>query len=595
MTVHDVLIQYEDRLRELHVGITQFRLPHAFASAILAIAIGLFLALSVYALRKQVCLLWPALSLLTAVASARRFHRDRQSRYRMWRLTRFYDRAVERVKGNWARSANTGVAFGDPDHVYATDLCILGEGSLFEFLCIARTSIGQRGLANYLLEAPPLKETLLRQEAVRELRWRVDLRERVATLGEFEVSQSTHATFEEWLDSPKFSFARSLPCIEAVTSGLLAGLVLAGLMGLASWINVAVWISPLIAFHTGVGLFFRRRVNRMLDWLRPVSVESRVLREGLQLLAGEHFQSAKLRQLVEQSRNASTSIRRVERLLDGLEQRNKEWFYNASRVLLVGTQLCMAVEQWRRQHGESLRIWLHAWAEFEALNALAAYSYENPDHSFPEFTHGEACFEAQELGHPLLARSSCVLNDVDLNRECRFYVVSGSNMSGKSTLLRAIGLNAVLARAGAPVRARSLRLSELSVFASLSIVDSLLNGKSKFLAEVDRLRRAIESSAEQRRVLFLVDEILGGTNSRDRRIAAEAVVRTLVNRGSIGALSTHDLALTEIASSVGMAGVNVHMGSRDGRDPMDFDYKLRPGVTRETNALAIARMAGVPV
>jgi DNA mismatch repair ATPase MutS len=152
-----------------------------------------------------------------------------------------------------------------------------------------------------------------------------------------------------------------------------------------------------------------------------------------------------------------------------------------------------------------------------------------------------------------------------------------------------------LAFAGAPVRTRALRLSELSVFASLSIVDSLLNGKSKFLAEVDRLRQAIESAARNRPVLFLVDEIFSGTNSRDRHIAAEAVVSTLVNRGGIGALSPHDLALTEIAGAPGMNGVNVHMGSRAEGDPMDFDYRLKPGVTTETNALAIARMAGVPV
>jgi DNA mismatch repair ATPase MutS len=166
-------------------------------------------------------------------------------------------------------------------------------------------------------------------------------------------------------------------------------------------------------------------------------------------------------------------------------------------------------------------------------------------------------------------------------------------MSGKSTLLRSIGLNAVLAFAGAPVRARVLNLSRLSVCASLSVVDSLLNGKSKFMAEVDRLRQTIEAAAVQP-VLFLIDEILGGTNSRDRRIAAEAVVRTLVNRGAIGAISTHDLALSEIAASE-LRGVNVHTGCRDGSDPMDFDYRLKPGVTNEANALAIARMAGVPI
>ena len=208
----------------------------------------------------------------------------------------------------------------------------------------------------------------------------------------------------------------------------------------------------------------------------------------------------------------------------------------------------MAVEHWRIEHGADLRVWLDAWAEFEALNALANYSYENPGNTFPEFSSEETKFEAEALGHPLLSGASCVRNDIQLNQDSRFYVVSGSNMSGKSTLLRTIGLNAVLAFAGAPVRARALRLSRLSVCASLSVVDSLLSGKSKFMAEVDRLRQTIQTAGEGASVLFLIDEIFGGTNSRDRRVAAEAVVRTLVNRGAIGALSTHDLALSEIAA-----------------------------------------------
>ena len=278
-------------------------------------------------------------------------------------------------------------------------------------------------------------------------------------------------------------------------------LFLIGLPGILPWISVAIWISPLIAFHAGVGLFFRSRVNRMVDVLRPVTVEIGMLREGLQLLAGQQFRSDKLRRLSEQVRNGSASIRKLERLLDALGQRDKDWFYGPSRVLLAGTQLCMAIERWRETHSDELRIWLRAWAEFEALNALAGYAYENPEHTFPEFSRDEASFAASELGHPLLPHTRCVVNDVELCRQSRFYVVSGSNMSGKSTLLRAIGLNAVLAFAGAPVRARALRLSGLSIFASLSVVDSLLNGKSKFLAEVDRLRQAIEAAPRQGRIV----------------------------------------------------------------------------------------------
>ena len=333
----------------------------------------------------------------------------------------------------------------------------------------------------------------------------------------------------------------------------------------------------------------------MERWTRPVSVETQVLREGLHLLQEAQFESVKLTKLAEQVLNGSESVQTLDRLLSALNERHKDWFYGPSLVLVVGTQLCMAVEQWRKAHADALSDWLKAWAEFEALNALAAYACENPTHVFPTFTNDDICFEARDLGHPLLPRTSCVVNDVELNRKTRFYVVSGSNMSGKSTLLRSIGLNAVLASAGAPVHASSLRMSRLSVFASLSIVDSLLNGRSRFLAEVNRLRRIIEAASENRWVLFLVDEILSGTNSRDRRIATEAVVRTLVERGAIGALSTHDLSLCEIVNYEDLCGVNLHMGSSQGGGPLDFDYRLKPGITNEANALAIARMAGVPV
>jgi hypothetical protein len=591
---HALLVQYERRMSELQAGFRQARFHGALAAVLFAIALAVFLMLGLLAFRQQVSFPWLALPVPLAVESARRLRRCWHSRSRMGRLRGFYDRAIRRVKGNWVGAGASGEEFGEPGHAYAKDLDIFGEGSLFELLCTARTGIGQCGLADYLLEAPSVEETLSRQEAVRELRGQLDLRERLALLGDAEFFESKRETFAEWLDLPTASFGRSIRIAAFITSALVAGTVVGGLTGLVPWIGVAIWIAPLVAFHSAVGLVFRNRVNRMIVRLRPVSSETQVLREGLRLLEHYRFQAPKLRQLAGQVRNGSKSVRKLERLLNALNERNKEWFYSPSLFLLVGTQLCMAIEDWRIEHRAALRVWLDAWAEFEALNALANYAYENPENTFPEFSTEGARFEAEGLGHPLLPRASCVGNDVQLNWESRFYVVSGSNMSGKSTLLRAIGLNAVLALAGAPVRARALRLSRLSVCASVSVVDSPLNGKSKFMAEVDRLRHTIQVALEGESVLFLIDEIFGGTNSRDRRVAAEAVVRTLVNQGAIGALSTHDLALTEIAAS-DLRGVNVHTGSRDGSDPMDFDYRLKPGVTTEANAVAIARMAGVPI
>jgi len=594
MTVHDPLIEYENGLRVLQGSIEHARLNYHLGGMVLALAVALFLVLGVYAIRQQVAYWWPSLPIPVAAVSARRYRQQRESRFRMSRLQRFYERGIERLQGKWTGFGNTGEEFSDPDHVYAEDLHIFGEGSLFQLVCEARTSIGRRGLADYLLASPSVEETRLRQEAVRELSERRDLRERIALLGASDVSESHWNTFGDWLNSPAFGFPPVLRVIAAVTSTALALVVLAGAVGLIPWIEVVIWISPLFAFHFIVGLIFRKRVNAMEEWVRPMSAETQVLREGLRLIEMESFRSARLRRLGNQVRDAANGVHGLERLLNALNERRKEWFYTPSLLLLLGMQLCMAIEGWRERNGESLKTWLSAWAEFEALNSLAAYAWENPDNTFPELTHEDALFEARDLGHPLLPRAACVVNYVELNRRNRFYVISGSNMSGKSTLLRAIGMNAVLASAGAPVRAATLRMSRLSVCASMSVVDSLMNAKSRFLAEVDRLRQTIEA-AESGPVLFLVDEIFSGTNSRDRRIAAEAVIRTLIDRGAIGALSTHDLSLTEIPAKVELPGVNVHMGARDGAGPMDFDYLLKPGATTESNALAIARMAGVPV
>jgi len=286
----------------------------------------------------------------------------------------------------------------------------------------------------------------------------------------------------------------------------------------------------------------------------------------------------------------------LERLFHTVEQCNKDWFNGPSRLLLVRTQVGLEVERWKARHEKDLRTWLDAWAEFEALNSLGVYAHEHPEDVFPAIADdGITVFEASALGHPLLPESVCVRNDVHLDSARKFYLVSGSNMAGKSTFLRTIGINGVLASAGAPVRALRARIACFAVCASVSVADSLAEGKSKFMAEVDRLRETLRSGAGRKPVLFVIDEILNGTNSRDRRIAAESFLRALVGSGAIGVLSTHDLALAEIADDPDLGGTNVHMESNDPSDPFTFDYVLKPGVNTHSNALAIARLAGVAV
>jgi DNA mismatch repair ATPase MutS len=258
-----------------------------------------------------------------------------------------------------------------------------------------------------------------------------------------------------------------------------------------------------------------------------------------------------------------------------------------------GVHCALAVAAWRERHGASVDAWLTAVGQIEALCSLAAYAWEHPADVYPDLEEGEARFEAEALGHPLIPEARCVRNDVALGGATRVLIVSGSNMSGKSTLLRAVGTNAVLALAGAPVRAARLRLSRVSVGATVRIRDSLQEGTSRFYAELVRLRDLVRIAQGPIPLLFLLDEILHGTNSHDRRLGAAAVVRGLVQRGAIGLVTTHDLALSAVESDPEVQATNVHFEDRLEDGQMVFDYRMRPGVVRTSNALALMRTLGL--
>jgi DNA mismatch repair ATPase MutS len=255
----------------------------------------------------------------------------------------------------------------------------------------------------------------------------------------------------------------------------------------------------------------------------------------------------------------------------------------------------LTFNRWQRRHGATLTEGLAALGQLEALQALAAYAFENSADPFPELLDFGPCFEADDLGHPLLPPGRCVGNDVRLNDGLRLVIVSGSNMSGKSTLLRTVGANTVLGLAGGPVRARRLRLSRLTPGATLRLQDSLREGRSRFYAEVARVRQLLDLSRDRPPLLFLLDELFSGTNSDDRRQGAEAVVRRLLDAGAVGLMTTHDLALTHLAELLGPRVANVHFADQFAAGEMTFDYRMRPGVLRNGNGVALMRALGIEV
>jgi hypothetical protein len=522
------------------------------------------------------------------------------------RAAAYYERGLERLDGNWAGKGEPGTRYLTDGHPYAPDLDIFGPGSLFERLSTARTRGGEDLLAQWLSGPAAPDEIRARQAVVNELRDRLGLREDLALFGADIPAGVDLAGLARWGSEPRILGGRW----NRVAASLLVVLVIGTLAG---WVGGELSVYALLAalaLEGAFGLWYGRRVAQVIG---PVGRKTHDLALFAGLLARierEPFTTPRLQQiraaLTATGRPPSQRIAQLAQLVYYLDCNRNTYFALASPLVLWTTQLAFAFEAWRAVSGPHIGRWLAAVAEFEALGSLAAYAYENPADPFPEIVTAGPCFAGAALGHPLIPVARCVRNDVALGGELRVLVVSGSNMSGKSTLLRTVGINAVLALAGAPVRAKQLRLSPLAVGATLRIQDSLQAGKSRFYVEIQRVRQLMDLARGQPPqalgaglptppLLFLLDEIFHGTNSHDRRIGAEAVVRSLADLGAIGLVTTHDLALTHIAEHLAPRAANVHFEDHLENGTISFDYRMRPGVVRNSNALALMRAVGLEV
>lgn len=528
------------------------------------------------------------------VVATRQAQQHRREVLKLLSVREYYDKGNARLRREWD-VLDDGKDFIDRDHVYATDLDLFGRGSLFQLLCSARTHAGREMLASWMKNLAGREEVLSRHTAISELRERHDVRESVAAAGRSSAFTLRPRTIRSWVR--EISSQPRLPAW-IHTAALAIVLVLAGIpflywlghIGLTNvWFVLGAWVAVEGAF----AYCFAKRVQFVSESADSPSVELPILIDLLEIVERERFSSPLLVSIARRVRRvgtpASREMRRLYRLVRLLQWRNTLgpflWF------LLWGTQFSTAIDRWHRRHGSDLLEWIGAIAEFEALLSLSAYAFEHPADVFPEFVGETPLFDAVALGHPLLDEGICVRNDVRLDGGSRFLIVSGSNMSGKSTFLRAVGANAVLARMGAPVRCHRMRLCLLEVAAAIRVQDSLADGQSHFFAEMQRLRRIIDVAAEMP-LLFVIDEIMSGTNSKDRRIAAEWVMSALVRRGAIGLITTHDLTLTEIASN-GLPGHNVYFEDSGEGGKLNFDYKLRSGLLTRSNALNIVRMLGI--
>ena len=511
------------------------------------------------------------------------------------RAVDYYRTGMARLEGSWQGTGRSDFRWESESHLYAADLDLFGPGSLFERLSSARTRVGEETLARWLCHPAQPDEVRTRQEAVEELRGRLDLREDLAVLGEGVQSRIHLEELIAWANQHSdWDFRLSswiAPLLVLLSwSALMAGYFLG--------FSYFPWL-PAVAIQIGFALCQRHRVLEVVEQVDRPERGLELLSQVLQRLEQESFESPLLQKL---SRGLQTEgrppwrqISRLALYMDLLDSRLNQMFGLLSALLLWTTQLAMAIETWRRANGSQIEGWLTALGELEALSSLSGYAYENPSDPFPSIVEEGVCFLAEDIGHPLIPDAALVRNSLSLGKGLQLLVVSGSNMSGKSTLLRTVGINSVLALAGAPVRARRLKMSRLMIGATVRVQDSLQQGVSRFYAEITRLRHIFEEAERGRPVLFLLDEILHGTNSHDRAIGAQAVIRSLVERGAIGLVTTHDLALAQVAESLSPQAANVHFVDHLEKGQLAFDYRLHQGVVRKSNALELMRAVGLRV
>jgi len=538
---------------------------------------------------------WLLLPLITFVVLAIAHERVDTSLRTAERGVAYYDHALARVENRWIGTGRQGEQFRDLKHIYADDLDLFGRGSLFELLSTARTATGERVLADWLLSPGEAGIVTARQQAVQELRPNLDLREQLALIGEDIRAAVDDRNLSAWGAAEPVRFfpgARAMALALAVAA---AATLIAWAVDKSTIRSFLFVVLAEVAF----GFAIRGPMLRVTSGVNAPARELRLIALLLDRLERENFVSPALVELRSRlnvgNRSATWQIRRLERLIQRMDWARNQFATLLLAPLLWVPQFAIAIEKWRIECGPHIGDWVAAVGQFEALGSLACFAYERPEATFPELLSGEPLFAAETLAHPLIPPAGAVPNDVALGGVTRLWIVSGSNMSGKSTLLRAVGLSVVLAWAGAPVTARSLRLSRMRLGASLRSNDSLADHRSRFYAEISRLKAVVDLSRVGEPTLFLLDELLSGTNSHDRRIGAEALLRGLVERGAIGFATTHDLALAEIATQLGEKAVNVHFEDHLEAGQIHFDYRLRPGVVTRGNALELMRAVGLDV
>jgi len=511
-------------------------------------------------------------------------------------LAHINDNAMRRLDGQWPEFPNTGERFADPEHRYTTDLNIFGQGSLFQYLNAATSFVGEERLAHLLSCQTGLDEIKQRQQAIMELSPRLDWRQHFQAIGTME-STRTPGNLKKLL-----SWAEEKPVFTSKYISLLLfcpvvtlALAVLGFLHLTPLIPNGLWILPL-GFQIMIVVWISKTAYRMFGKTENTAYEIRRWSALLGCIEPEHYDSPLLQRLksklLQSGDTPSRQIKKLFGIVDRISFRHSSIYLVINIGLLWDLRTLIKLEEWRSNSGPSLRSWIEVIAEFEALSSLAGLAHDFPHWTMPEITESAPAFWAVALGHPLIKEETRVSNDVELPGPGTILLITGSNMSGKSTLLRTVGINLILAYAGAPVCARELSCSLMNVYTSIHINDNLEKNISTFYAELQRIKLIVDAARSGKPIIFLIDEIFKGTNSKDRIIGAQAVIKSLNRLAAIGLVSTHDLELSRLEKEIPRVK-NYHFTDQISGREISFDYRLKPGVSKSTNAIALMKIIGI--
>jgi len=507
--------------------------------------------------------------------------------------------SIKRINGEWKSFEDTGEFFKDGDHPYSEDLDIFGKASLFQWINTAKTHLGQNLLKTILTTTPKdTEEIRKRQDAIKDLAARLDWRQNFQA--EAFISSKDMENPEnliKWSKEPgniikgrwAAYFFRCLP----FASALFALFVLAVPEVKNYFLLIPLFIHILII---AIRYVKYKDISVELSTVGKHKDGLKVYQNMLQLIEEEKFDSDYLNEIKgklidKKGRKASEQMEELIKISDMIYMKNSQFYLIINIVALWDYQAQISLQNWKKKSGVNLENWLYVIGMFEALSSLAVINYDHPDWAMPKITADTSYLTAKSMGHPLLGEN-CVRNDLKIDKNDRILLVTGSNMSGKSTYLRTAGVNLVLAYSGAPVCAEEFTCSLFEIYTSMRIRDDLENNVSSFYAEIIRIKMSIDAAQNGKPVFFLLDEIFRGTNSADRHTGAKALIKMLKKLGAVGLVSTHDLELGELAKTDDSIK-NYHFQESYKGNSIHFDYKLRPGISTTRNALYLIRKAGI--